>query len=72
MIKVHEFEIGQAVTLKSGFVMPVAASDIYVITAKLPERGNSLQYRIRNSRESYERVTTQDNLRTAEIHVAAV
>ena len=38
------------------------SADIYHITATLPPRGNSPQYRIRNDEERHERVTTQDDL----------
>ena len=39
--------------------------DIFRITAKLPPRGSSPQYRIRNDEERHERVTTQDDLEPA-------
>lgn len=58
----HLFTIGQAVRLREGFVKPACPGDIYRITATLPPRGDSLQYRIRNDDERHERVTTQDNL----------
>lgn len=58
----HLFEIGQLVRLKGGFGQALNASDIYRVTATLPPRGNSLQYRIRNDEERYERVATQDSL----------
>lgn len=56
----HLFTVGQSVRLKGGW--PAAPGEIYHITATLPPRGNSPQYRIRNDDERYERVTTQDNL----------
>lgn len=55
----HLFIVGQAVRLRGGFGSP---AEIYRITATLPQRGDSLQYRIRNDEERHERVTTQDNL----------
>lgn len=58
----HLFAIGQAVRLKDGFVRPALSVDIYRITGRLPARGDSLQYRIRNDDERHERVTTQDSL----------
>ncbi|MCK9550545.1 hypothetical protein [Aquamicrobium sp.] len=58
----HLFTIGQAVRLKGGFLKPALPTDIYRITGKLPPRGDSLQYRIRNDDERHERVTTQDSL----------
>jgi hypothetical protein len=41
--------------------------DIYRITATLPPRGNSLQYRIRNNDERHERVATQDSLEAVDM-----
>ncbi|WP_026227879.1 hypothetical protein [Hoeflea sp. 108] len=58
----HLFAIGQAVRLKGGFGRTALADDIYRITGTLPAHGDSLQYRIRNDDERYERVTTQDSL----------
>lgn len=58
----HKFAIGQRVCLKTGFGRAPVAAEIFQITATLPPRGNSLQYRIRNDDERHERVTTQDDL----------
>ncbi len=55
----HLYKVGQAVRLKSGFW---PTGDTYLITATLPPRGDSPQYRIRNEEERFERVTTQDNI----------
>ncbi|MEO3388055.1 hypothetical protein [Mesorhizobium sp. CAU 1741] len=59
---IHVFAVGQMVRIKGGFGRPAQASDVYQITARLPPRGNSPQYRIRNDEERHERVTTQDDL----------
>lgn len=56
---VHLFTIGQAVRLKAE--LPHKA-EIYHVTGTLPEKDNSLQYRIRNSIERHERVITEDQL----------
>jgi len=61
-VPTHLFAVGQAVRLKDGFQRPVMAADIYRITATLPPRGESLQYRIRKDDERHERVATQDSL----------
>lgn len=53
----HRFAVGQTVRLKGG-----PGTSHYRITATLPPRGNSLQYRIRNEEERYERVTTEDSI----------
>jgi len=58
----HLFAIGQMVKLRGGFAGQALTAEIYHITGLLPARGDSLQYRIRNSEERYERVTTQDTL----------
>jgi hypothetical protein len=55
----HLFALGQAVRLRGSFPK---SDETYRITATLPPRGDSLQYRIRNDEERHERVTTQDNL----------
>lgn len=41
------------------------------VTAKLPPRDGSLQYRMRGEQETHERVTTEDNLESAEVAAAA-
>lgn len=58
----HLFAVGQAVRLKGGFGTVPKTSEIYRITARLPPRGDSPQYRIRNDSELHERVATQDSL----------
>lgn len=55
----HLFAIGEIVRMKGSF--PKTA-DIYHITARLPAKGDELQYRIRNDDERHERVATQGNL----------
>jgi hypothetical protein len=64
----HLFAVGQLVRLKAGFMTSATNSaDIYRITARLPPKGNSPQYRIRNDDERHERMTTQDNLEPVSI-----
>ncbi len=58
----HLFAIGQAVRLRRGLGGSTLSSDIYHITATLPPRGDSLQYRIRNDDERHERVITQEGI----------
>jgi hypothetical protein len=58
----HLFAVGDMVRLKGGFGMAPKSAEIYRITGTLPAKGNSLQYRIRNDDERYERVTTEDSL----------
>lgn len=58
----HRFSIGQTVRLTQSFLLAASATEIYTITAILPERDNSPQYRIRSDDERHERVTTEDAL----------
>lgn len=58
----HIFVVGQAVRLRGSFGTFPKSDAIFHITATLPSRGDSHQYRIRNDEERHERVTTQDNL----------
>jgi len=61
----HLFAVGQLVRLKGGFGRLAKAAGNYHITARLPPRGDSLQYRIRSDDERHERVATQDSLEAA-------
>jgi hypothetical protein len=56
------FNVGQTVQLEGGLRGPIRPAYLYYITGKLPPFGDSLQYRIHNDDERYERVTTQDSL----------
>ena len=58
----HLFAIGQAVRMRGGLGGSTLSSDVFYITATLPPRGESPQYRIRNEDERHERVTTQNNI----------
>jgi hypothetical protein len=64
-LAIHRFAVGQSVRLKSTFGLPTGTPSTYRVTAILPERNNSPQYRIRSDEERYERVTTEDNLESA-------
>jgi hypothetical protein len=63
----HLFTIGQIVRLKGGFGLQSQSADTYRVTAMLPPRGDSQQYRIRNEAEHYERLATQDSLEAVSI-----
>jgi hypothetical protein len=52
--------------------MPLDTAEMFRITATLPPRDNSPQYRMRNDEERYERVTTEDNLEEIQLPPAAV
>jgi hypothetical protein len=62
----HLFAVEQAVRLKGGFGTFSTTAEIYRITATLPPRGDSLQYRIRSDGERHERVATQDSLESVD------
>lgn len=56
------FDIGQAVRLKGRLGAGPKADEIYRVTATLPPRGGSPQYRIRSDGEPHERVVTEESL----------
>ena len=55
----HRFALGEAVRLKDGFRTLGA---VFVVTAKLPPKDGSPQYRIRNEAERFERMAMQSSL----------
>lgn len=55
----HIFAVGEIVRIRGGLAK---TAETYQVTARLPARGDELQYRIRNNDERHERVTTQGNL----------
>lgn len=63
----HLFAVGQTVRLKAGFRMAPPPSSIFHVTATLPAKVNSPQYRIRNEEERHERVATQDDLEAVDL-----
>ncbi|MFP1633779.1 hypothetical protein ACLB6G_18770 [Zhengella sp. ZM62] len=58
----HFFSVGQAVQMKGRFTGSRSPAGVFQITATLPPKGNSPQYRIRNEAELHERVATQDDI----------
>jgi hypothetical protein len=62
---IHLFHIGQVVRMKSRFGISPKSAEIYRVTATLPPRDNSPQYRIRSDDERHDRVATEDNLEPA-------
>jgi hypothetical protein len=64
----HRFAVGQAVRMKNALPTVTNGSrDIYHITATLPPADDLPQYRVRNDRESHDRVATQDKLEPVNI-----
>lgn len=62
----HFFSIGQTVRMKSRTGLAQKAAELFQIKSKLPVKDGSPQYRIRSDQETYERVTTEDNLEAAD------
>lgn len=62
----HRFVVGQSVHFKNRFNQSDTTAGTYRITATLPERDNSPQYRIRNDDERHERVATENALELIE------
>jgi hypothetical protein len=58
----HLFSVGQVVRYKGGFGRLAGPAELFRVTATLPVRGDSPQYRIRNDEERHERVSGQDDL----------
>lgn len=65
-MRLHRFPIGLSVRLKDRAHISPRAAETYHITAKLPLRDNSPQYRIRNDELGQERVSNEDNLEPIE------
>ncbi|MBM3096400.1 hypothetical protein GFB56_37925 [Ensifer sp. T173] len=61
-LPIHRFHVGQLVRSKGALTRESISGETYRIVATLPIRDNALQYRIRSSRETHERVTDEGNL----------
>jgi hypothetical protein len=64
----HKFKVGQAVE----YIPPrwlYALRGRYIVTGALPARYGEFEYRIRNTREDFERVATEGDLRRIDDHV---
>lgn len=66
----HRYVIGELVRMKRGLGISPKTAMTFRVTAKLPPRDGSLQYRMRSVEETHERVTTEDNLVSAEVAAA--
>ena len=62
----HLFQVGQTVRIISPIGSAANTSDVCRITATLPPRDGSPQYRIRSDEERHDRVVTQDTLEAAD------
>lgn len=61
-MSLHRFPIGQFVRLKSRKSLSPKAADVYRITAFLPVRDNSPQYRMRNDEAAQDRVAQESDI----------
>lgn len=61
----HLYAIGQPVRLKTTVSNGAPAAGLFHVTATLPPRGASPQYRIRSASERHDRMATQDDLEAA-------
>ncbi len=59
----HRYHVGQIVRLGGGFRNAVVGD--YKVLSQLPSRDGELQYRIKSSREPYERVVKEGELEHA-------
>ncbi|MGX9144282.1 hypothetical protein [Mesorhizobium sp. 128a] len=62
----HLFAIGETVRMKSRSGLAQKTAELFQIKSRLPVKDGSPQYRIRSEQETYERVTTEDNLEVAD------
>lgn len=62
----HRFAIGQTVRMRTVIGVPSKAAETFKVTATLPSRDGSLQYRIRSETETHERVAAENNLEQVE------
>jgi hypothetical protein len=57
----HKFHLGQTVTYRPPREV-YASQGAYIVTAKLPERDGTFEYRIRGVNESHERAVRESEL----------
>lgn len=67
----HMFEVGQTVRFRSRLDRPPHSAEDFQIVRVLPPAAGSLQYRIRNVAEPYERVATEDRLELVDVSGAS-
>lgn len=68
----HKFTIGTEVRLASRTGIFPSAAETYSITALLPEKDQSPQYRLRDEASGQERVSMESNLQAAHPHEARI
>jgi hypothetical protein len=58
----HRFAVGSTVQLSSLVLSRNTVQGPYEVLAQLPQRDGEFQYRIKSSREPYQRIVRQDEL----------
>lgn len=58
----HRYPVGLSVRLRDRRHLPPLAAETYRITARMPLRENTLQYRIRSDEFGQDRVSSEDNV----------
>jgi hypothetical protein len=61
-LKEHKFRIGQSVYFTSRPIGHMIANSTYEVVKLLPSDGADYQYRIKNSKEAFERVARESQL----------
>lgn len=61
-LRAHKFHIGQTVYFTSRPIGHMAANDSYQIVKLLPSDGEDYQYRIKSTKEAFERVARESQL----------
>ena len=67
----HLFAVGQTVRMKGRGGLLLKTAELFQIKSRLPVKDGSPQYRIRSEQETYERVTTEDNLEPVDNPIVA-
>jgi len=60
--RMHKFELGQSVSLRSTLFNRDAASGAYKVTKQLPERDGEFEYQVKRPGEPHERVVKERDL----------
>ena len=57
----HKFAVGQVVHYASGFTLPQERMNVTILML-LPPLGTTLQYRVRNPKETHDRIVLETSL----------
>jgi hypothetical protein len=67
----HQFAVGDAVLLTNMSAVDAARGLRFAVVATMPHRDGSLQYRIRDQAEKFDRVASENMLEAAPLSTAA-